>query len=259
MPKKSVKVNEKAQATEKSKPKFSMIIFFGRNTLLVKHHPAADQQLGAAGSAGSIVLSSLGFLLWFDSLSLMSCLHLQFEAVWRKAIQKAFAACFARMLSWQLSCAKTQQHISAFPYGSKPYFCSCSLRSDTILCVSTSHSDTTLNLTPVLSSVTSHAKGKHKGRLRSPLFLSVGGIFGCHCGLLRMFSETGIPEQSWAWTLLQTCYRTALSVAVQFTMRAQLLSNPQILDLHHLGQMTAVICIWDQRGWQPPDSAPILP
>lgn len=132
------------------------------------------------------VLSWISALVYFDSLSLMSWLHLQFKAVWRKAIQKAFAACFARMLSWQLSCAKTQQHISAFPYGSKPYFCSCSLRSDTILCVSTSHSDTTLNPTPMLSSVTSHAKGKHKRRLSSPLFLSVGGILGCHCGLLRI-------------------------------------------------------------------------
>lgn len=40
-------------------------LFLGRNSLLVQHYPAADQQLGAPGFAGSIVLYTLGFLLWF--------------------------------------------------------------------------------------------------------------------------------------------------------------------------------------------------
>lgn len=190
----------------------------------------------------------------------MSWLHLQFEAVWRKAIQKAFAGCFARMLSWQLSCAETQQHISAFSYGSKPYFCSCSLRSDTILCVITSHSDTTLHLTPMLSSVTSHAKGKHKGRLSSPLHLF--WVQEKSLGATVAFSGTGIPKQSWACTLLQTCTcYSALSAAVQFIPRAQLLSNPQILGLqgdtvHHLGQLTAALLT--PQGTNRVGSLPIL-
>lgn len=53
-----------------------------------------------------------------------------------------------------------------------------------------------------------------------------------------LFAGTGIPEQSWACTLLQTCiYYSTLSVAAQFTLKTQL---PQILGLqgdtvHHLG------------------------
>lgn len=104
LPKKSVKVNEKAQVTEKPS-----------HTAQAQIHHIHFQGGTASWSSTTLqqisrlyctVLSWISALVYFDSLSLMSWLHLKFEAVWRKAIQKAFAVCFARMLSWQLSCAK---------------------------------------------------------------------------------------------------------------------------------------------------------
>ena len=143
--------------------------------------------------------------VYFDSLNQMSWLHLQYEAVWRKAIQQAFAACFAgTSVDHSTKCHailaavahNQQQHITAFPHESKLYFCSRSLRSDTISCVIISSSDTTLNLTPMLSSVISHAKEKQKGRsthnvLSSPLysFRLNRGILGRQCALFSIFFQ----------------------------------------------------------------------
>lgn len=73
--------------------------------------------------------------VYFDSLNQTSWPYLQFEAVWRKAIQKAFVACFAgtsadRSRKYHAILAsvahKQQQQITAFPHGSKLHFCSCS-------------------------------------------------------------------------------------------------------------------------------------
>lgn len=165
--------------------------------------------------------------VYFASLNHMSSLHLQFEGVWRKAIQQVFPACFAwtsadhstqcHAILAAVAC-KQEQHITAFPHGSKPYFCSCSLRSDTILCVITSSSDTTLNLTPVLSPVISHAKEKHKGRsthnvLSSPLYsfrLNIG-ILGCQCALFSIFfQEQGFWNRAEPALSSQLLHATAL-------------------------------------------------
>lgn len=170
MPKKSVEFSEKTQVTENpsytAQAQIQHICFWGETASW------SSTTLQQTGSLEQLVLQALLYstlldfcfgLFWFLEPNVLTTF-----AVWsclKESCPKSLCCllCQNAILA-AVMCKKTQQHISAFPYGSKPYFCSCSLRSDTILCVITSHSDTTLNLTPMLSSVTSHAKGKHQGK-----------------------------------------------------------------------------------------------
>lgn len=95
---------------------------------------------------------------------------MQSEAAWSRTSQQAFSVYFAETSADHSSkhhaalaavSHKWEQHTTTSPHGSKPYLCSYLLRSDSNSHI-VSSSVTTLNLTPMLSLLISHAKEKHK-------------------------------------------------------------------------------------------------
>lgn len=98
--------------------------------------------------------------------------------------------------------------------------------------------------------------------------MNVVGVPGCQCGLLSISFQEQESQNRAKPALFSKpvqCY-SALSVAVQLTLRAQLLSNHQILGLqgdtaHHLEQMTAALLTpWGTNEvGSNPNSAAALP
>lgn len=201
------------------------------------------------------VLPWISALVYFDSLCLMSWLHLQFEAVWRKAIQRSFAACFVKMLSWQLPCAKKPSSTLVLSHMEANHISAPVHSGVTPSCVSPHQTVTPHSISlRCWAQLPAMQKENTKGGVSITCLAHYFTFSECRrypwvplWPSEDLFVGTGILEQSWACILLQTftCY-SALSVAVHSQWGHKILSDPQILGLqgdtvHHLGQTTAAL------------------